>query len=210
MTKLNTVHPLVLSPAPGAESEPARRLIFLLPNSEEDPVDATRRVWELATAAGARVKLIGLCDDAAEEPGLRRRLVTMSAIMNQGGVSVETEIAFGRDWVEAVKSRWQAGDTVLCTAEQRAGMFQKPLSEVLQSNLDVPLYILGGLYPQDTLRPNWATGIAAWTGSIAIILGFLLLQVRFIPLANDWTIALELLSTAVEFWLIWVWNGLLG
>jgi hypothetical protein len=48
----------------------------------------------------------------------------------------------------------------------------------------------------------------AWTGFIVLILGFSLLQVKIILIDTSWTLFLELLTTAVEFWLILVWNHL--
>ena len=166
-------------------------------------------MWELANTTGAHVKLLGLFNDETQEPSLRRRLVTMCAIVNYGSVSAETEVAFGKDWVDAVKSRWQAGDIVVCFAEQRAGLLQRPLSQILQSDLDIPLYILSGLYPQNDSSSSWLARAAAWIGSIAIIAGFFVLQTR-ISLLTDWSqTILMLLSTAVEVWAIWIWNSLL-
>jgi hypothetical protein len=198
----------ILSSVADQQLEPTRRFIVLVPCLETDLTAVTQRVWELANATGAHVKFLGLCNDAAQEPGLRRRLVTMSAIVNYGSVSAESEVEVGSDWVEAVKSRWQAGDTVVCFAEERAGLLRRPLSQILQSDLDVPLYILSGLYSQNNMRSKWPTQAVAWIGFIAIIFSFFMLQVEISQLEQDWTIVLELLSTAVEFWLIWVWNNL--
>ena len=193
----------------GQRLEPAHRLIVLMPYLEADLTPAARRIWELANVMGARVQLIGLYTDAAQEPSLRRGLVTVSAMVNDGKVSAETEIIFGKDWVEAVKSRWQPGDLVVCFAEQRMGLLRKPLSQILQTDLDVPLFIFSRLYPQNDSRSNWAAQIAAWAGFIAIIFGFFLLQIKIDHLAKDWThIILPMLSIPVEVWLIWVWNSL--
>jgi hypothetical protein len=85
---------------------------------------------------------------------------------------------------------------------------QRPLSQILQSDLDMPLYILSGLYPQNDTRSNWLTQTFAWIGFIAIIAGFFMLQVKIDQLVKDWAIIFQLLTTAVEFWLIWVWNNL--
>jgi len=209
MNKLNYEHqPLTLPFASPSDLGPARRLIVLVPCIEADLTSVTHRVWELASATGAHVKLLSLCNDLTQEFSLRRLLITMSAIVNYGNVSAETEVIFGRDWVDAVKSRCQAGDMVVCLGGQRVGLSHNLLSQILQSNLDVPLYILSGLYPQTDSRTNWWTQAAAWIGFIAIIMSFFLLQVKIHQFANDWTIVLELLSTAVEFWLIWVWNNL--
>jgi hypothetical protein len=202
--------PLTLSPA--LRLETARWLIVLVPNVEADLAAATRRVWELANAGDGRVRFIGLYENTVQELILRRQLVNMSAMVGNGGrIYAETELVFGRDWVEVVRSRWQAGDMVMCFSEQRIGPLNRPLSQVLQSNLDVPVYILSGLDPQNDLRSSWPAPIAAWAGSIAIIFGFFVLQVRIDHLATGPVhIILLLLCIPVEVWMIWAWNSLFG
>ncbi len=222
MNKLNSKHqsltlssasrsdPSTLPSVAGQRLEPARRLIVLVPCLDADLTAVARRVWELANAADAHIQFLGLYSDPAQEPRLRRELVTMSAMVKDGRVSAEADVIFGRDWVDAVKTRWQAGDMVVCFDEQRVGLLRKPLSQILQSDLNVPLYILSGLYPRNDSRSNWPAQIAAWTGSIAIILGFFVLQIKIDHLAKDWAIVLQLLSLPVEVWMIWVWNSLVG
>jgi len=209
MTRLNYEHQALTIPiASQSDLEPARRLIVLVPSLEVDLTAVTQRVWELANATGAHIKFISLCNDATQEPSLRRRLATMTAIVKAGNVSAESEVVAGKNWVEAIKVRRQIGDMVVCCAEQRTGLMQRPLSQILQSDLDMPLYILSGLYPQNVSHSNWLTQTFAWLGFIAIIVGFFMLQVKIDQLPKDWTIVLQLLTTAVEFWLIWVWNNL--
>ena len=211
MTRLNYEHQAFTIPiASQPDPEPAHRLIVLVPSLEVDLIVVTQRVWELAKATGAHIKFISLCNDAAQEPSLRRELATMSAIVKDGNISAEAEVVSGRNWVEVVKTRRQAGDIVVCCAEQRAGLMQRPLSQILQSDLDMPLYILTGLYSQNVSHSNRLTQIFAWIGFIAIIAGFFLLQAKIDQLAKDWTTVLQLLTTAIEFWLIWAWNNLFG
>src|SRR5215204_2517248 len=156
MTRLNYEHQALTIPiASQSDPEPAHRLIVLVPSLEMDLNAVTRRVWELANATGARIKFLGLCSDRLQEPSLRRRLATLSALVKDDKVFAEAEVIFGRNWVEAVKSRWQAGDMVVCCAEQRTGLWQKPLSQILHSDLNVPLYVLSGLYSQNALPSSW-------------------------------------------------------
>lgn len=211
MNKLNYEHQAFTIPiASQPDPEPAHRLIVLVPSLEVDLIVVTQRVWELANATGAHIQFVSLCNDAAQEPSLRRELATMSAIVKDGNISAEAEVVSGRNWVEVVKTRRQAGDIVVCCAEQRAGLMQRPLSQILQSDLDMPLYILTGLYSQNVSHSNRLTQIFAWIGFIAIIAGFFLLQAKIDQLAKDWTTVLQLLTTAIEFWLIWAWNNLFG
>lgn len=209
MTTLTTKHrSLNISCKSHADLEPARNLLVLVPNVEVDLTAVTRKVWELADVTGSHIKFLSLCRGPAQKPSVHRRLVTMSAMVNYDDVSAETEVVIGQDWVGIVKSRYQPGDMVVCFGEQRSGLLKKPLSQILRSDLAVPLYILSGLYLQDNPRSTWMVQTAAWIGFIAIVFSFFLLQVNIYHLATNWTTALELLSTAVEFWLIWVWNSL--
>lgn len=189
---------------------PARRLIVLVP-ADADYTAATRRVWELAVATDTRVLLLGLCKDAAQEPSLRRQLVTISALVGNGRVVTEAKVEIGKNWVNAVKSNYHTGDIIVCFEEQRAGLMHKPLSQILESNLNATVYILSGLYQPERLGSNWLSTIILWSGFFGIIGGFLLLQVNIDPVSKDWghTAAL-MLSIPVEFWLIWVWNSLFG
>lgn len=209
MIKLDpTPTPLTYVAHPDVDVESVHRLIVLIP-ADTDNSAAMRRIWELANATGMQVQLLGLCKDTTEEPGLRRELVTMASLLQGGKVSAELKIESGTIWVEAVKRNYQAGDMVVCFAEQRAGLLQRPLSQILQADLDVPVYILSGLSPQSDPRSKWLTKTAPWMGSIAIIVVFFILQTRINLRTSDWAqTTLMLLSTAVEVWAIWIWNSL--
>lgn len=209
MGTIDSIPPsLTLFPASVSGSEPARRLIVLVPDLEWDYIPAIHRIWELANAQHARVLLISLCKDPRQELSLRRALATMCAMTQDGRVPVETNVEIGMNWVNVVKRNYRTGDMVVCFAEQRAGLLQRPLSQILESNLNVPLYILAGPYlPKSKL--NWLTQVTAWLGWIGIIAGFGLLQVKIIQVPEGWfQNVLFILSIIPEFWLIWVWNSL--
>ena len=169
----------------------------------------TRRVWELANATGMCVQFLGLCNDASQEPSLRRQLVTISALVGDGRVRTESKVEMGANWIDAVKRNYQTGDMIVCFAEQRAGLLHKPLSQILQSNLKAPVYILSGLPAQNLPRANWLTQIMVWIGSFGIILGSTFLQFRITIYSQDWVqTTLLILSVIGEIWLIWGWNSL--
>jgi hypothetical protein len=167
-----------------------------------------RRLWELAEATGANIRLVGLCSDPDQEPGLRRTLVSMAAMVNYGQISAEVESVISKDWITAIQSRCQPGDMVVCLEEKPAGVLRKPLDQLLQPVLSVPLYILSGLSYQTDSPANARSQTVAWIGFLAIILGFLVLQVKIYQFASDWQTMLEITSTAVEFWALWKWNRL--
>jgi hypothetical protein len=189
--------------------EPADWLIVLVPHTEADLSTAMRRVWELANAGSSRVRIIGLYENAIQELTLRRQLAGMSAMLGSSGIYTETEILPGHDWVDAVRTHSQAGDLVVCFAEQRVGPLKRSLSATLQSNLNLPVYILSGTYLQEDMRSSWWKPIFAWIGFLGTLAGFFLLQVRIHHLISGWgRPVLVLISVCLELWVIWVWNEL--
>ena len=197
---------LTLSPTSLQELEPVRRLIILIPDMESDYNPAIRRIWELATAQGADVLLLSLCKDPIQELRLRRMLVTMCAMVQDGRVHAEANVEIGKNWMDVIKRNYQTGDTIVCFAEQHTGLLHKPLSQILRLNLQIPVYILSGLYPR---KSTWLSQVMAWSGLIGIIFSFFMLQVKIVQLPNDWIPnILLILSIIPEFWLIWVWDSL--
>src|SRR6266540_5906630 len=202
MARLNSIPPSSTSfPTPLSKNEPARRLIVLVSDLESDYMPSIRRISELANAQRANVQFLGLCKDTRQELSLRRVLATMSMMMQLGGVSAEAKVEIGTNWVDVVKRNYQTGDMIVCFAEQRVGLLHRPLSQILESNLDFPVYILSGLYPQK-YKSNWLAQVIAWLGSIGIIAGFGLLQVKMMQVSEGWVQTLLLIIVVIsEIWL---------
>ena len=209
MNKLDSKHQqqsFEISTASHSDMKPVGRLIVLVP-ADSDYATATRRIWELAVATRRRVQLISLCKDMTKELSLRRQLITMSALVGDSRVATEAKVEIGANWVDVVKKNYQADDIIVCFAEQRFGLAQKPLNQILEASLDVPIYILSGLHAQSASRSNWLSQLIVWMGSFAILAGCFWLQIRISQLPKDSAqTLLLLLSVGVEFWLIWVWN----
>jgi len=212
MNKLDSEQPsLKLSIASPVDSHPDNRLIVLVPDSEVDLLVAARRVWELAGAIGGRVRFLGLCNDVTREPALRRSLVTLSAMVQDGRMTIESGIEFGVDWLEVVKSNWRVGDVIACFEEKHVEWMHRPLNQILESNLNASVYVLSGLSDHDHPRPDWLSQILVWIGSVGIVAGSGLLQIRIASILRDGVqTTLLILSVVAEVWLIWVWNSLFG
>jgi hypothetical protein len=202
MTQIDIIPPSLTSAL-----EPARRLIVLVPDMESDYIPTIRRIWELATAQQANILLLSLYKDIRREPSLRRELVTMCAMVQDGSVLAEMKIEEGTNWVDIVKRNYRTDDRVVCFAEQRAGLLRKPLSQILQSNLNIPIYILAGLYPPKPKSKLLFQAIT-WSGFLGIIIGFFALQINIIQVSKGGLQSILLiLSIIPEFWLIWAWNS---
>ena len=183
------------------------RLIVLVP-SNSDYTLVVRRVWEVAHTLGCHILFLTLCTDAAREPSLRRQLITMSAMLQDGKICTDVRVEVGTNWVNAVRSNLQAEDMIVCFAEQRTGVLHRPLSQILQSNVHASIYILSGLYAEHLSQLNWRSQLLPWVGSMAIIIGFGILQANVVRLPETWVQNVFLiLSIIPEFWLIWLWNS---
>jgi len=185
------------------------RLLVLVP-TDIDYSAATRRIWKLAKAARMHVQLLGLCQDTAEEPGLRRGLFMMASLLQDEGIFAEVKVHIGANWVNVVKTYYKAGDVIVCFAEQRTGLLRRPLRQVLESNFKATVYILSNLTRQKP-KLNMLSQVSAWLGFIGIIAGFGILQTNVVGLPEgSFQNGLLILSIIPEFWLIWVWGGWFG
>jgi len=189
-------------------SETGRRLLVLVPDSDADISSVARKIWELANALGSRVQFLGLCKDEAREPSLRRQIIAMSSMVSGGSISVESKIEFGSNWLDFVKSNLGKGDVVACFAEHRAGFANRPLSQILESNLKTTVYVLPEIQ-QEYPRTSLMFSALSWVGSILIIAFFFWGQAKITQMPRDWAhTSLLYLSIFVEAGLVWLWSSL--
>lgn len=211
MKKLDVQTPaFVVSPASFPDLKPASRLIVLVPDFEADPAFVAQKIQSVAKILESRIQLIGLSKDAMNEPSVRRRLVALSAMIADTAIFVESNVEIGNNWLNAVLPYWHQGDVIVCFAEQNTGFGNKPLYQILQSNLNATIYVLSGIQTKkERLLPRWALNTAAWVGSTGLILGFFWLQVKLSQPPQNWLHTLLMYgSILAEAGSIWVWNNL--
>lgn len=211
MKKLDE-NPVVLaaSPASFLDLQPAHRLIVLLPPSEVDTTQVARKIRELANAFQCHVQFLGLTNDPASEPALRRQIVTLSAMVEDAHIFVDSKIELGSNWLDAVRFECHEGDVIVCFAEQSFGTSREPLHKSLEASLGATIYVLKGFLPQKEKRSSlWSSNALAWIGSILLILGFLWLQMQIVQPPSWSHEILFYLSIIVETGLIWLWNSLI-
>ena len=226
MAILDSHPPSLTYPAAAqADLESVGRLIVLFPSSESENPKLSRRIWEIARSFGLNVLLLSLCSNYSEEALLRRKLVTLAAIIKDGIVSTEIKIERGNDWVGQVKNIWRPGDVLACFAGQRIGLMRKPLDQVLRlvlpapepqgemsevkgSSLKAPIYILSEYQPRINSGSHLLLQASPWLGSFAIIGGFLWAEMKIVQLPHDWAHTTLLYACIfVEIALIWLWNS---
>jgi hypothetical protein len=143
-----------------------------------------------------------------EELALRRELAMASALIRDARVYVEATIERGTDWVAAVRRLYRDGDTIVCLTEQLTGIRRKPLSRILEANFRTTIYMLSET-PMQKQKPRLLSQVVAWSGLIAIIGGFFILQVDIARMHQDGFQTLLLILLLVpEIWLVQLWNSL--
>ena len=210
MNKLDvSPHTFALSPVSHSDLNPDRRLIVLFPASGTNTPELEHRIWEIARSLKLNVLLLSLTNDFDEEAQLRRKLITMAAIIKDPNVSTDIMIEHGNDWVRQVRKIWRAGDIVACYAGQKVGLMRKSLDQVLRSSLEATIYILSDYQPARNPNSTFISQASSWLGSLAIIGGFLWAEVKIVQLPQDWAHdALIYSCVIVEIVLIFLWNSL--
>src|SRR5512143_2599096 len=186
MNKLNVHNPsLVDLPAvepdvsvPVVAPERFVRLIVLVP-PDADCAKVTRRICKLASETKSDVQLLGLCKDPSQELALRRQLVTISALIRDVRIFAEAKIEVGTNWLDAVKRNYQDGDAIVCITDLSIGIRQRSLSQILESTLKAPIYILSETKPSQS-DSNILSHVIAWSGFLGIIAGFFVLQIKIV------------------------------
>ena len=208
MTEIDSTPPsLASSTTSFSGPQYAHRLVVLVPDLEWDFIPAIHRIWSLADRQQARVLLISLCKDSRQASGLRRALIILCAMLQDGKIPVETNVEIGTNWVAVVRRHYQTDDMIVCFAEQRAGLLQKPLSQILESNLMIPVYVVSGMYLAKP-KSNLLAEVAAWLGSIGMMAAFSLLQVKIMQASDGWSQTLLLILVALaEIWSICGWES---
>jgi len=200
--------PSALPPVEMQRIIPSGRLIVLVSETEMDISLLAHKVWELANSVGCHVQFLGLCRDAVQEPSLRRRLITLSAMVQDGYLFTDIKVEHGKNWLDIVRSNWQPGDVLACIAEQRTGWMHQPLTQILEAKLGASVVVLSGLHENQS-RSKWFSTSIVWIGSISLIIGFFWLQSKIIQMPKDWAHTLLLyLSLFIEIGLISGWNSL--
>ena len=190
--------------------ETAQRIIVLVPDAELDLAYAARKIWEIATTVGGSIQFIGLCTDMYREPSLRRQMVALSAFMGTEKIPAQSRVEIGKNWLNALRTEWRQGDTIVCFNGVSAGISRKPLSQLLETSVEATIYVIDGAPRQaHGSQHGWWADALAWAGSIAIILGMFWLQTTITGLPSYWARTLLLcISIFVEFGMIWMWNSL--
>jgi hypothetical protein len=193
---------------------PAQRLVVLIPDMDVAESELAARIWALASPRELEVLYLGTLHEQREEFRARRRLATLAAITRDDTVRVEIRLVQDSAWLQAVQAVWRSGDLIICHAEQTTavgGLQRVPLSQALMEELNTPVCILSGYYPElPREHPKWLAELLAWLPPLVLVVIFFMFQVRITQDATGWAQTVLLcLSVLLEFGLIAIWEHFL-
>ena len=189
-------------------AEIKHKLIVVMPDIAEE-VSLAGRILELAGAHDLRVLLLGICPERAGELELRRKLVILAAFIGDQGLPVDIKVENGKDWLGKIAAVWDEGDLLACYAGEKFGRQRNSLSDVLSSDLDIPIYVLSGLDAPCRSGNSLLSQVVSWIGSIIVIAGFLWFQIKLGQPGNNAAYPVWLMvSVLAEIAVIWLWNSL--
>jgi hypothetical protein len=98
----------------------------------------------------------------------------------------------------------------VCFDGHYTGLMHKPVSQLIESNLKLDVYVLEGAECKpDPFVLSWLSSLIAWIGSLSILAIFFWLQVQVIKVPEAWAQnVLMYISIPIEVGLVWGWNTL--
>jgi len=192
-----------------------RRLVVVIPDQVTDPVQFSRAVRNLALPGQKTVVLVMLVNQPDDELAGQRQLATLSSLVNDARIKVQTAIAWGKSWEKSLRKMTLAGDLIVCPAETtlaRGLRKHEMLSEALSRSLAVPVYILRGFFPESSSsgRVIWKR-LPFWVMIIAIFAGFFEFEAVSDLIDKGWPgQVLTIILLLIEFGFIYVLASLAG
>jgi hypothetical protein len=207
---LRSEPPSILMPTSSVAAETERRLLVVVCGVNGTAFVA-RRIHEIASGHGANVLLVGAVVEDASEAELRREIAMLAAFLRDAGSQVETRIEQGWEWLDGIRFMLSDSDLAACCAAGDGHAARAGLPDGLSLRLRRPVYMIEGPMGGEAYRPGLLRAAGPWIGSLAVILGFLWLQIRLSQgSAGIPTKALLVLSLPIEIGLIWVCNAAVG
>ncbi len=193
-----------------AQAGLAPRLVVVVPDVTEAALLAGR-IHGVARARGAHVLLIGVAPDPATETELRRQLALLGAFVRNAGTDVEIRVERDLEWISGFRYLLSDHDMLACCTGNSPHESRQTWADVLSARLSRPVYVFEQADQAHVPGRNRLAGLLPWLGSIAILLGFLWLQIQLSQhggSAADTTVLV--LSVPIEVGLIWLCNSSLS
>jgi hypothetical protein len=179
----------------------------MVPDGALDEAGLARAVWELARPRGLAVLYVGVCQDAAGEAWVRRRLARLAALTRDEPVRVTTRLAPGAQWAAAARASLRPGDEAVLAAPLRPGRAGRRMGAALAADRRLVVHVLEGLRPAPMVVGAWQQSLGYLAGMGLIVVAFFWAQARLsqLPAGGEQT-ALLALAVALEFAAMALWH----
>jgi hypothetical protein len=197
--------PIVTPASPFSPDSPRRFVVVMNAAVEEAPLAG--RILE--AAGGRHVLLVGAQLTFAHEPEVRRVMALLAAFLRSAGASVTVRMEPGPDWIRQLMAQLGPDDQLSCVLEDSTGPGGLPLHDLLSHALNRPVLVFTGAAAWEEAAKGMGRRLAPWLASLAVILGFLALQIALTRAENSTATNLLLwLTLPAEAALIWLCNAL--
>jgi len=185
------------------------RLVVVIRSVIEEATLAGR-ILEAAGRGGRAVLLLGIDAGFIQETELRRSMALLAAFLRNAGTEAEIRIEHGQDWLPRLSTYVGREDLLACCLEGDPAGLGTPLHDVLSGHSRLPVLVFAGAGAWQEEPKGILRGLAPWLASLAVILGFLWLQIWLTQLGGGaQATSLLVLTLPVEVGLIWLCNALL-
>ena len=138
-----------------------------MPDQTLDEARVVSKISALAQPHHLAVLFFAVVESVQQEPAAYLRLANLSALICAFSIESETRLVIGGNWIREVQEVWQAGDQIVCHAEQTIidlEMNQMLLSNALSIALNTPVIVLTGLYTEKQPRQRSRLSELKWWG----------------------------------------------
>ncbi len=191
-----------------------QRILVLIPGGRIDPEPLVARVQRLVGCTDLEVLYVGIRLSPDQDWRASRQLAGLLIASVKAGLRVQTRLVANGEWLPILRGIVQPGDLILCHAEQSARQSKDPYGTLgwwVASSLNVPVYVLSGMYMQALpYALSSALRLAFRIAPILIVGGFFWIQIQIDKLVTGLAHTLVLsLSVLIEFGLVFFWSYLL-
>jgi hypothetical protein len=170
-----------------------------------------QRIATLAQAHHLTVLFLAVIEIANQEPAAYLRLANLSSLIVAFSIVSETRLVTGGNWIREVQEVLQAGDQIVCHAEQTIidqEMNQVPISSALSIVLNAPVIVLSGLYSEK--QPHQRTHLSElmwWGVALIIIIVWGGIMFFISQTTSGWVESGLMLSAfIIGMFMVWFWN----
>jgi hypothetical protein len=190
-----------------------RRLVVLVPNEAIEPAALVAALDTINVGLDPRaseILFVRLSSNPGGDWQAYSQLGELAGRAHHLNLTPRTQLLPSSSWLGVVRQVVQPGDLVVCHVDQAPGRWpwqRGRLAPLLAAKVDVPVYILSGLYESSQRCANWLVRLAYEGALLVIVGGFSWLELQAdMTMVNPAKALVLILLFWSELGLIFAWN----